>query len=135
MCHWQRHCGPQPELASFGHAVIVVVCAVVTAVCVVLYVSVGDVEAEALLTPPLLFDQPRLSRVTGQSVLVLQAAQRQRAVDGLEDNGAHHLKHKCRNSSQSDSVYFPTAGKPNKQNTSTESELTSTQPYFWSTLK
>lgn len=56
----------------------------------VVRVPVADVEAEAFLTPPLLRHQP-LAVVVGDSVLLLQAAQRQNSVDWLEDDGADHL--------------------------------------------
>ena len=83
----------RPELAAPAHAVVPAVCAVLHGVCVVVCVSVGNVEAEALLIPPLLSHQC-LSMVAGQAVLFLQAAQRQPSVDRLEDNGSYHLK--CR---------------------------------------
>lgn len=58
----------QPELAAFVPAV----CAVMHGVRAVVCVSVGDVEAEALLTPPLLHHQS-VSVVVGQTVLFFQA--------------------------------------------------------------
>lgn len=81
----------QPELVASAHAVVLAVCALVHSVCAVVRVSVGDVEAEALLTPLLLLHQPRVSVITGQSVLLFQAAERQPAVNWLEDNGPYHL--------------------------------------------
>lgn len=44
----------RPELAAPSHADVPAVCAVVHGVGVVVRVSVGNVEAEALLAPPLL---------------------------------------------------------------------------------
>lgn len=64
----------QPELAASAHsAVVLAVCAVVHGVCVVVCVSVGNVEAQALLTPPLLRHKP-ISMIVGQPVLFFQAA-------------------------------------------------------------
>lgn len=83
----------KPELVASAHAVVLAVCAVVHGVCVVMCVSVGNVEAEAFLTALLLRHQARLSVITGQSVLLFQAAQRQSAVNWLEDNGSYHLKY------------------------------------------
>lgn len=83
----------QPELAASARAVVPAVCAVLRGGCIVLCVSVGDVEAEALLVTFLLrYD--RLSVMAGQPVLLLQTAQRQSSVDWLENNGSNHLK--CR---------------------------------------
>lgn len=65
----------QPEVAASAHAVVLAVFAVVHSVCVVVCVSVCNVEAEALVSPPLLCHKPRcLSMFTGQSVLFFQAA-------------------------------------------------------------
>lgn len=83
----------KPELVSSTNAVVLAVRAVVHAMCVVVRVSVGDVEAEALLVPLLLLYQPRLSVITGQSVLLFQATERQPTVNWLEDDGSHHLKY------------------------------------------
>lgn len=81
----------RPELAASAHAVVPAVRAVVRGVRVVVRVSVGDVEAEALLAPSLLRHEP-VSVVVGQPVLFLQAAQRQPSVNRLEDDGSYHLK-------------------------------------------
>lgn len=62
----------QPELAASAHAVVPALCAVMRAACVVMRVSVGNVEAEALLTAPLLRHQP-ISMIVGQPVLLFQA--------------------------------------------------------------
>lgn len=78
-----------PELA--GVAVVLARGAVPYGAGAVVRVPVGDVEAEAFLTPPLLRHQP-LPVVVGDAVFLLQGAQRQRSVDGLEDDGAHHLR-------------------------------------------
>lgn len=74
---WDR-----PELA------VVALSAVPHAVAPVVRVPVADVEAEAF--PPLLRHQ-QLAVVVGNAVFLLQAAQRQDSVDGLEDDGADHL--------------------------------------------
>ncbi len=64
----------QPELAASAHnAVVSALCAVLHGVCFVVCVSVGNVEAEALLTPPLLRHKP-ISMIVGQPVLFFQAA-------------------------------------------------------------
>lgn len=44
----------KPELAASGNAIVLAVCAVVRGLCVVVCVSVGNIEAEAFLVPPLL---------------------------------------------------------------------------------
>lgn len=78
-----------PELAAV--AVVLARRAVPYGVGTVMRVPVGDVEAEAFLTPPLLRHQS-LSVVVGDAVFLLQGAQRQNSVDWLEDNGADHLQ-------------------------------------------
>lgn len=63
----------QPELAASAHTVIPALRAVMRAACVVMRVSIGNVEAEALLTAPLLRHQP-ISMIVGQPILFFQAA-------------------------------------------------------------
>lgn len=60
----------KPELAASGNAIVLAVCAVVHGLCVVVCVSVGNIEAEAFLVPPLLRHQP-LPVTARQSVLFL----------------------------------------------------------------
>lgn len=80
-----------PELAAPAHAVVQAVHGVQHSVRAVVRVSVGDVEAEALLAPPLVGHEP-VPLVVGQAVLFFQAAQRQDSVDWLEDDGSDHLR-------------------------------------------
>lgn len=80
----------RPQLGAADEAVVLAMMAVLDAVRAV--VTVADVEAEAVLAPPLLHHQPRLFVVARQSVLFLQVAQRERSVDGLEDDGTNNLE-------------------------------------------
>lgn len=87
----------KPELVVSDQPSILAVCAVLRGVCVVVRVPVVYVEAEAFLAPPLLFCKPRLFVVARQPVFFLQAVERHRPVDRLEDDGAHHLQRRRRN--------------------------------------
>lgn len=80
-----------PELAAPAHAVVQAVHGVEHSVRAVVRVSVGDVEAEALLAAPLVSHEP-IPLIVGQAVLFFQAAQRQDSVDWLEDDGSDHLR-------------------------------------------
>lgn len=80
----------RPQLGAADEAVVLAMMAVVDVVRAV--VTVGDVEAKAVLAPPLLHHQPRLFVVARQSVLFLQVAQRERSVDRLEDDGTNNLE-------------------------------------------
>lgn len=90
LCHSPLH---KPELVVSDQPPVLAVRAVVrAAVRAAVRVPVGQVEAETVLAPPLLFRKPRLFVVARWPVFFLQAAQRHRPVDRLEDDGAHHLQ-------------------------------------------
>lgn len=56
--------------------------------------SVRDIQAQSFGALVLLFSVARLGTDRSDSVLLLEGPQWQHPVDGLKDDGSHHLRHR-----------------------------------------